>query len=118
MKQALKPYGLSLLFLIGFLLLFSFLSAVYTIFRCPFRRGLSHHQRCGGLCGHAHLRCALRLLVDQKKRALPEALLMSVILMICMSVPEGSAGPPDPCRLSRRAVLHLRADLTHDPHSS
>ena len=28
MKQALKPYGLSLLFLIGFLLLFSFLSAV------------------------------------------------------------------------------------------
>ena len=32
MKQALKPYGLSLLFLIGFLLLFSFLSAVLYYF--------------------------------------------------------------------------------------
>ena len=78
MKQALKPYGLSLLFLIGFLLLFSFLSAV-----------LYHFSLISAAAFHI-INDAVGMLISGalfgfliRKKALPQALLMSVILMIC-----------------------------------
>lgn len=81
MKQALRPYGLSLLFLLGFLLLFSFLSTVLYHFSL-FSANVFHIFNdvaayagmliSGGLFG---------FLI--KKSALPQALLMSVFLMLC-----------------------------------
>ncbi len=112
MKQALKPYGLSLLFLIGFLLLFSFLSAVLYHFSLISAAAFHIINDAAAYVGMLISGALFGFLI--RKKALPQALLMSVI----QSVPEGSAGSPDPCRLSRRAVLRLRADLAHDPHSS
>ena len=116
MKQALKPYGLSLLFLIGFLLLFSFLSAVLYYFSLISAAAFHIINDAAAYVGMLISGALFGFLI--RKKALPQALLMSVILMICSLFLKEAQDPPDPCRLSRRAVLHLRADLTHDPHSS
>lgn len=81
MKQALKPYGLSLLFLIGFLLLFSFLSAVLYYFSLISAAAFHIINDAAAYVGMLISGALFGFLI--RKKALPQALLMSVILMIC-----------------------------------
>ena len=81
MKQALKPYGLSLLFLIGFLLLFSFLSAVLYYFSLISAAAFHIINDVAAYVGMLISGALFGFLI--RKKALPQALLMSVILMIC-----------------------------------
>ena len=111
-------WTLLLLFLIGFLLLFSFLSAVLYHFSLISAAAFHIINDAAAYVGMLISGALFGFLI--RKKALPQALLMSVILMICRCLsPEGSAGYPDPCHLSRHAVLPSAVlDLTHDPHSS
>ena len=77
MKQALKPYGLSLLFLIGFLLLFSFLSAVLYYFSLISAAAFHIINDAAAYVGMLISGALFGFL--SRKKALPQALLMSVI---------------------------------------